>query len=144
MKINQTIHLFGHPDSPWVIQRNHSWSSEGSLPDHVAQSLILICPHCLKTWAILEIEGDPLFDARMVPCHNHPPVEPFAPVPGSILTEEGIGRIDIELLAVLPPELLEREFHLHFSQEQASHATKSAIPPSRSNSKFTQLCSPRS
>jgi hypothetical protein len=37
----------------------------------------------------------------------------WVPVPGSIFSEEGWGIIDDSLLAVLPEELIAREFYLH-------------------------------
>lgn len=93
----------------FVVNREHSFSDH----HYVAKSHGLICPQCRRQWATLKFTDDALVWPVAQFCENHPIPDEWMPVPGSILNEEGWGVIDDSLLAVLPDELVVREFHLH-------------------------------
>lgn len=120
----------------WSILREHSWAPYDAWGlTHCAESLLLICPWCGETWARLQLPSSLFYSARMVPCEHHAVQEPFGPVPGSMLTEEGIGNIDTALLNALPPELIEREFYLHvktFTEELNNDGLIDTLCSSRS------------
>ena len=67
---------------------------------------LFICPWCGDCWARLEgTDSNVFFHHRYVPCAHHRD-DAYGSLPG-ILTEGGK-----ELLDLLPPDLVERDFHL--------------------------------
>lgn len=107
----QTIFIDGLP--PAVVQREHAWktSDEGYTS---AWSHVLVCPVCLRQWAFLHLTGDTEYVISSAYCEKHTPADYHWTdgVPGSVLLEIGFGSIDEPLLAVLPREMLLREFRL--------------------------------
>ena len=78
-----------------------------------AESQVIVCPWCARVWAKLSIGNEFYFRPVAGGCHNcgigdvnngH--------IPGSILIDNW-GRLDVELLRVLPDELVIREFAYH-------------------------------
>lgn len=98
-------------EEAYFIHREHSFNEQ----KNVADSRVLYCPKCNMIVATLRFLDDEYcwpvaqFCAACAP----PADNPWFPVPGSILVEEGWGVIDEALLWSLPPELVEREFWLH-------------------------------
>ena len=91
------------------IVREHNFGNE----DHVARSALLVCPKCHWMWAKILIENEPYAWQRTAFCAWCNQSNLWCPVPGSLLSEEGLGLIDENLLAALPLELVKREFALH-------------------------------
>lgn len=113
----QSISLFAQDGSTVIIayvHREHCFAYDG-VSAYLAQSQILICPKCTRTWAKLTfMDGlDQYHWPRAAFCNLCNIKHALCPVPGSIFVEEGWCIIDDALLAVLPAELLRREFELH-------------------------------
>lgn len=96
----------------WTIEREHSFRGQGD-GWHEAQSVMFVCPKCLKHWATLRFHGDELIWPRAQTCESCLVNDEWLPVPGSLLEEIGWGVIDTSLLNALPEVLLKREFALH-------------------------------
>lgn len=111
MIIQQTITL--SMVGSFVIHREHSFGQPGEPPGHVAHSHCLFCPGCQGVWAWLKIHGETLTWPVAQSCAQCKITDPWMPVPGSILAEEGWGLVDTALLSALPEPLLQREFVLH-------------------------------
>lgn len=97
----QTIFVDGYP--PYIVERDRSWPSSWAADAWMwAHSMALICPRCLKQWAILHFEGDENIHPQGAFCEEHGD--------GRLLLR--YGSPDKPLLAALPPDLLRREFEL--------------------------------
>jgi hypothetical protein len=79
-------------------------------------SLLVICPQCFDIWARLSGRDTTFWWHRYVPCEVHPQsCFPYGcQVAGSLLDAE------LDLISVLPPELLEREFLLTIQAKEVS------------------------
>ena len=97
----QTILLDGFP--PTELFRERSWPSEYS-PEawNYANSLALICPRCLRQWAVLAFAGDLDIHPQGAYCEAHGD--------GRLLL--ALGPVDWPLLSALPEALARREFYL--------------------------------
>jgi len=75
---------------------------------------VMVCPICLSMWAYLPMEGQLIYQPRAVSCASPCMYwSEFSPVPGSLLEAPTFwDGVDWELLDLLPPELLRREFNL--------------------------------
>lgn len=99
----QTIFLDG---KAWEIFRERSWSPTEPNSYAFAHSVALICPRCLRQWAIMAFEED----------------EDTSPTPEYCLAHGGgslflrYGSLDLPLLRALPEELLKRELLLHINR----------------------------
>lgn len=96
------------------IQREHAWQTDSG-GWKSAEPMVLVCPKCLRAWAHLDL-GEGILWPRAAYCEDCAVADPWHPVPGSILTEEGYGSIDTPLLDALPETLLCREFRLHMRE----------------------------
>jgi hypothetical protein len=123
LPVPMTIVLFSpgsaavfHPDlcQCWSLSRDPF--SQG----YPVYSGLMVCPECCQIWAKLTIEGEPFYEARSIPCVNHPTHShpDLRPVPGSLLDNPTCNGIDESLLAALPEDLLRREFDLHLKAYQ--------------------------
>ena len=95
----------------WEIE-NHP----GFCLGYRVHSAAFICPYCLTQWARLQVDDEKYFQLREISCLAcYLPGTYSAQVPGSLLENPWIrpGGWDKELLEVLPPDLLRREFDLH-------------------------------
>lgn len=104
--------------APYEIDRPRSWPSEFADDSWMfAASVALICPRCLRMWAVLAFEGDADIRPEGAYCRRHIPRDLWFSnrprVPGSILTGYSWDR---PLLAALPEPLLRREFELHLQR----------------------------
>ena len=86
----------------WEVSRYRSWVATPPDGYHYVHSESLVCPRCLKVWAVLHFQGD-----------GDPKVQ------GAYCAEHGDGRLlsiygplDVYLLEALPEPLLRREFEL--------------------------------
>lgn len=82
-------------------------------------SRALVCPHCLVTWAILPVDGQPICRLEPVSCTKCNVTEidfRFAHlrsrIPGSLIDYSLANGIDWGLLDVMPETLLRRECEL--------------------------------
>ena len=81
-------------------------------------SSIAVCPLCFSVWARLswEPQYEPVFEAhvpQMVSCAECKWRDDYHPVHGSLLHNDIFeDAVDWELLELLPPELVRREFQL--------------------------------
>ena len=119
----QTLFLDGFP--PFRVERPRGWQAdEDSLGWDFAHSKALICPICLKQWAILHFEEDRehhiegAYCERCLPSLEDSSRRGRVCIPGSIFGS-GTYFIDRPLLAVLPEPLLRREVALTFRQMEA-------------------------
>ena len=111
MLVKQTIRIFWPQISSYVVGREdlveylgHPWRVESN---------IIVCPLCTKLWAILAVEAEEYFQPIAGYCGRCTPSQlDYINIPGSILIDNW-GRFDIELLRVLPDELVIREFAYH-------------------------------
>lgn len=76
-----------------------------------------ICPQCLKTWCLLG--GSPPYHIIGASCEKCNQKSFVHPVPGSVLNcsysceqAEVVHYTDLNLIPLLPPNLLKREFNL--------------------------------
>ncbi len=91
------------------VHREHAFNDQMN----VACSVLIVCPTCHRMWATLKFVDTQIAWPRAQWCEGCNQKDPWHPVPGSILIEEGWGTIDDSLLAALPPDLVAREFYLH-------------------------------
>lgn len=76
-------------------------------------SRLLVCPKCCQPWAKLTVEGDAAHRPEMASCMFCDWSSEASPVPGSLIVYGITGdNVDWGLLAVLPENLLRREFNL--------------------------------
>ena len=76
-------------------------------------SSALFCPICRQAWAETHAEPDEVHVPQMVSCEVCEWSDELHPVPGSLLVNDIFSDgVDWELLELLPPELLKREFNL--------------------------------
>jgi hypothetical protein len=69
----------------------------------------LFCPGCVRIWAKMPVEGSNRnWMVFTVPCEEHPEAELPYKLAGSVLFDW-----DSEILRLLPPEMVKREFELH-------------------------------
>ena len=110
--VHTTVTLRRYEDGwkQWSFERPLAFGEEEG---RWAESYLAVCPICKAIWAEVKVEEMPQFNVRPMLCSRHEPILPFNPVPGSILSEEGLGRIDEEMLKALPTDLLTRELQLH-------------------------------
>ena len=82
----------------------------------VSSSKAYICPVCLKTWAVLPVEGVDVFQVQGAPCERHPLEElSIHPVAGSLIPAWGLDSIDETFIDAMPQKWLRREFELHMN-----------------------------
>lgn len=107
------VWLFG--EDPVEVHRE---SFERGYPVY---SGVLVCPRCATIWAKLTVPDRPFYEARTVPCEQHPEGchEDLRPVAGSLLDNSTVNGYDRGLLEALPPALVEREFYLHLTSYEA-------------------------
>lgn len=96
------------------VERPRSWQSDpDSLGWSYAHSQALVCPRCLKQWAVLSF-SEAEHHVQGAWCERCQPAQVSEGIiPGSIL---GNYNIDEPLLESLPPELLKREALLHLRE----------------------------
>jgi hypothetical protein len=101
----QTFYTFDRPEEYFLLNGFH-WSS-----------YVCICPSCLSSWAIVQVDKSEIFWSTTVPCANCPWHYPAKPgIPGSLL-EQGIHHwIDLDLLNYLPDALVRREFSVYLRE----------------------------
>lgn len=94
------------------VERERSWPSEWDGWGY-AHSQALICPKCLKQWAVLAFEGDEFIIPQGAYCSSHEGKEKWfwnrPRVSGSLFP---VYSLDLPLLNALPEELLKRELLL--------------------------------
>lgn len=102
----QTVFISGFP--PARLERQRSWSSLWDAEGYgYAHSQALICPRCLKQWALLQFSEDTETHPQGQYCELHG---------GGTLFWD--WHFDPELLKALPEALLKREFDLTLKQLQ--------------------------
>lgn len=94
----------------WAVERESQFCL--GYPIHAS---LFVCPICKHIWGSSGFEGDNISVPQMVACEDcewkgHP-----GQIPGTILYNANIsqGGTDLDLIDVLPEELLRREFTLH-------------------------------
>src|SRR5579864_3349462 len=89
----------------------------------ILHSRAKVCPWCLTIWARIEREDDSVYAIESQSCEQcWGPSYPMV-VPGSLLDNRVNWTEDMDLLAHLPPDLVEREYRLHikyFERHQAN------------------------
>lgn len=79
----------------------------------------LFCPHCVEIWAKMPVEGSKRnWMVYTVHCENHPGKSPYT-IHGSVLLNW-----ETELLKILPPEMVRREFEVHMKLWEKEHAVE--------------------